>query len=254
MAAAARSPTCWRQRDKEGEEGGGGGDGGGGASLLSPPTPTSRGLRSPGFRPASAPRPRPGLPATPQPQPLLPGPARPPPPVAAGEFETSAGRAAPPRCVREPPRRPSPGEQPRARRGRPGKTSGEARPAPETRRSEPEIERREQTPCRAGRRISPSACRRKSRKEVSWTTGRGGPGGGPGRGPPRCLPLPGLPPARPVGGRRGRGAAPSGAAGESGRRRANSRFIWGGGERRKVLHQGTFRLGKDFSGEDVGEL
>lgn len=264
--AAAPSPTCWWRRDKEGEGEEGGGAGGGGASPLLPPAPTSRGLRSPQLSACTRPPPpaRPGLPSTPR-RPLLqprqPGPARParpPPPGAAGEFEASAGRAAPPRCAREPPRRPSPAEQTPARSGRPERASEKARRAPErggerARKSEPESERREQTPCRAGRRISPSACRRKSRREVSEATGRGKAGKrGPGQGPPPVPPSPSAPPDLSTG-RRGRGAAPSGAAGGWRRRRANwKRFLWGGGSGRRGKRggaaAGNFSLGERFFG------
>lgn len=84
---------------------------GGGASPLLPPAPTSRALRSAPLSACAGPPPPGRLAAargrrscSPS---ALPG---------AAEFKESAGRAAPPRCSREPPRRPSPAEEPSSAR------------------------------------------------------------------------------------------------------------------------------------------
>ncbi|XP_022427187.1 uncharacterized protein LOC111173703 [Delphinapterus leucas] len=182
-AAAAPSPTCWRRRDKEGEEGGGGGDRGGGASPLQPSAPTSRGLRSPCSRPVRAPRPRPGQASRPHgrrrgcspfcpARPARPGRSHPEPPASLRRARGARRRLdAPGRRLGAPAQLNSPesaaaGSGGRAgRRGQPRETENQR-----ARRSEPESERREQTPCRAGRRISPSACRRKSRREMRVPT------------------------------------------------------------------------------------
>lgn len=186
---------------------------------------------------------RPGLPATPRPprlQPRLPGPARParpPPPGAAGEFAASAGRAAPPRCAREPPRRPSPAEQSRERRGQPGRASGEARgdsAGPGDRERAGEEERAEEQAPGAdtmpGWKKNIPIClqaEEQERGERGDRARRAGEGVWAGGRPGASLSPGSLPPVR---GGRGRGAAPSWAAGESGRRLANSiDFLWGGG-------------------------
>lgn len=199
----------------------------------SPAAPTSRGSAVCGSRPARAPRPRPGPASGPDrgagccsPS----SPARSPPPGAAGEFETSAGRR---RRLDVPGSRlgaPAPLSSPERAAARGRASPGEGASEPErAARSEPA---RGAAPCQAGRRISPSACRRRSRREVSEATGRGRQGAGVrARGHPRATPgaSPSPPAAPPAGhgptgeGRRalpGRGRIPAASV--------NSSFLrWG---------------------------
>lgn len=234
------------------------------ARAHSPAAPTSRGSAVCGSRPARAPRPRPGPASGPDrgagccsPS----SPARSPPPGAAGEFETSAGRR---RRLDVPGSHlgaPAPLSSPERAAARGRASPGEGASEPErAARSEPA---RGAAPCQAGRRISPSACRRRSRREVSEATGRGRQGAGVrARGHPRATPgaSPSPPRCSPCRARADGGGAPrppgprANPGGVCELQFPSVGKVGAAGARGRVLQQGTFRLGKDFSGEDAGEL
>lgn len=99
---------------------------------------------------------------------------------------------------------------------------------------------------------------RGERGDRAGEAGSRGPGAGPPPGHPRCLPLP--PRCSPCRARADGGGAPrppgprANPGGVCELQFPSVGKVGAAGARGRVLQQGTFRLGKDFSGEDAGEL